>query len=69
MVDYRLYVRSAETNAIEAVEMFQAPNDLAAIDLVQQSGEPPPMELWDHSRRVLRFDTRLAIRGPTFAGA
>lgn len=54
---YRLYFMSKKTGHIDRAENLQARDDREAIETAAGLGGDYPMELWENTRKVHRFET------------
>ena len=64
MPHYRIYFLSSRTGRIEHHEEFEAADDDAALGAIEahRFGDRP-VELWTGGRKVVQFDTGLAVSG------
>ena len=68
MVTYRLYFMNPASGHIERYDEFEAVDDSAAIDFAAPQAGGQPLELWQHHRKIRRFDVpRMAAFAPSRA--
>ena len=56
MRTYRLYFMDRKSGHIVDRRVFEAVNDLAAIQYVARLDDPRQMELWDTNKKVKRWE-------------
>ena len=56
MANYRFYVLDEDDHVREPPKVFECPSDEAAVERAVQLLNGQVIEVWDHSRRVVRLE-------------
>lgn len=56
MANYRFYVLDEDDHVREPPKVFECPGDEAAVERAVQLLNGQVIEVWDHSRRVVRLE-------------
>jgi hypothetical protein len=56
MANYRIYVLDKDDHVREPPQVVECPDDEAAVEKAAQLLNGRAIEIWDHSRRVVRLE-------------